>query len=154
MSGVVSSASPMRRSDTTRMRGLAGSDTGGLFQVAAGVIARWHRVPHRAGPGRVAARARDDMDMELRHDIAERRDIDLVAVGERLERAAGVGDLAHQLRLFDHVEIGDFRGQVPARHQQQPGVGGVLDQEHAAERHVADGDGVALEQRIELPVGQ
>ena len=45
-------------------------------------------------------------------------------------------------------------GQVPARHQQQPGVVGVVDQQRAAERHVADGDGVALELRIELPVGQ
>jgi hypothetical protein len=28
------------------------------------------------------------MDVELRHHIAERRDVDLVAAGERLERAA------------------------------------------------------------------
>ncbi len=38
MSGVVSSASPIRRSDTTRMRGLAGSGIGGF-------AARGHRRP-------------------------------------------------------------------------------------------------------------
>ena len=94
------------------------------------------------------------MNVELRNHVAERRDIDLVAAGVGLEHAAGMGDLTHQLRLLDHVEVGDLDGQVPARNQQQPGVGGVLDQQHPAERHVADRRGVALEQGIELPVGQ
>ena len=85
------------------------------------------------------------MDVELRHHIAERRDIDLVAAGVGLEHAAGMGDLAHQLRLLDHVEVGDLDSQVPARHQQQPGVGGVLDQQHPAERHVADRRGVFVD---------
>ena len=34
------------------------------------------------------AAARDDVDVELRHDIAERRDVELVAVGDVLERRA------------------------------------------------------------------
>ena len=70
--------------------------------------------PHRLRPGRVAARARDDVDVELRHHIAERRDVELVAVGDRLERARRRGDLGHQLRLLDLVEVDDLDGAAAA----------------------------------------
>ena len=97
---------------TTRMRGLAGSGSSADSWRARHRLTRLvasaaraakpvslsscalrrrsrgrHRVPHRLRPGRIAARARDDVDMKLRHHIAERRDIDLVAAGDRLERA-------------------------------------------------------------------
>ena len=132
ISGVVSSASPMpaQRHDQDARFGRERdggfgrahrprpafsvsrwrSEAISLSSVAALVVARRHRVPHRPRPGRVAARARDDMDVQLRHDVAERRDVDLVAAGERLERAAGVGDLAHQLRLLGRVEVDDLDG--------------------------------------------
>ena len=60
-------------------------------------------------------------------------------------------DLGHQLRLLDLVEIDDLARRRPARHQQQPGLVGVVDDQHARQRQVADLDGVAGELRMQRP---
>ena len=81
---------------------------------------RRHHAPDRARPGDVAGAARDDVHMQLRHQIAERCDIQLVAFGDFFQRARDAGDFRHQLRLLDLVEVDDLDGVRPARHQQQP----------------------------------
>jgi len=43
---------------------------------------RWHHPPDRTRPGDIAAAARDHMDVQLRHQIAESCDIQLVAFGD------------------------------------------------------------------------
>src|SRR5260370_42523296 len=48
------------------------------------VWARRQRPPDRTRPGRVVAAPRNDVDMELRHHIADGRDVDLVAAGQVL----------------------------------------------------------------------
>jgi hypothetical protein len=48
-------------------------------------------------------------------------------------------------------EVDDLDRLVPPRHQQDPRIIGVVDQQHPAERQVADRRGVALEQGIERP---
>ena len=65
-----------------------------------------------------------------------------------LQRARDARDLGHQLRLLDLVEIDDLDDVGPARHQQQPGIIGVVDDQHARQRQVADGCGVAVELRV------
>ena len=60
-------------------------------------------------------------------DIAERRDIELVAGGDAFSARATRVDLGHQLRLLDLVEIDDFDDVRPPRHQQQPRIIGVVD---------------------------
>src|SRR4051794_26031377 len=50
------------------------------------VFARGHSAPDRAGPCGVAFPPRDDVDMELRHLVAECRHVELVATGDVLER--------------------------------------------------------------------
>src|SRR3569623_1052055 len=52
-----------------------------------GVIRRWrHQSPHRARPRGVTDTAGDEVDMQLRHDIAEGGDIHLVGLGVVLQR--------------------------------------------------------------------
>src|SRR6185295_14637843 len=51
------------------------------------------------------------------------------------------------------VEVDDLRHLGPARHQQQPWVMRVLDDKHAAQREIADVDGVLLEPGMQRPVG-
>ena len=105
---------------------------------------RRHQPPDRAGPGNVAGAARDDMHVQLRHQVAERGDVQLVAFGDLFQGAGGAADLRHQLALFDFVEIDDLHGFMPARHQQQPGVVRILDDKHAAQRQIPDVDGIFL----------
>ena len=52
------------------------------------------RAPHRLRPGGVAMAACDDMHMQLRHHVAERGDIELLAFGDGFERARRGGDFA------------------------------------------------------------
>ena len=99
---------------------------------------RLERAPDRTRPGGVARAASDDMDVQLRHQVAESSDIELVAFGDLLQRAGDAGYFRHQLRLLDLVEVDDLDRVGPARHQQQPGIMRVLDDEHTAERQVAD----------------
>jgi len=82
-----------------------------------------------ATPG-VAAAPADDVDMQLRHHVAERGDIDLLRRDRGLQRKTRRYDLAHELRLVVHVEIHDFRQPGAAGHQQQPGIVGVAHQAH------------------------
>src|SRR5271165_6777904 len=51
--------------------------------------------PDRAGPADIADRPRDDMQMELAHDVAERPDVDLVGFRVSLE------EQRRTRRLFD-----------------------------------------------------
>src|SRR5712671_7530293 len=65
-----------------------------------GVMRQWrHHPPDRTRPGHVAGAARDDMHMQLRHQIAQRCDIQLVAFGDVFQRAGDTADLGHQLPL-------------------------------------------------------
>ena len=66
---------------------------------------------------------------------------------ERARRRAAIS--VQQLRLLDLVEIDDLGDAGPARHQEQPRVIGVVDQQHARQRQVADRDGVGGELRVE-----
>ena len=67
------------------------------------------------------------------------------------QRARDARDLGHQLRLLDLVEIDQLDDVGPARHQQQPGVVRVVDDQHARQRQIADARGVALELRVQRP---
>ena len=106
---------------------------------------RRHHAPDRTRPGDIARTTRDHVDVQLRHQIAQCCDIELVAFGDLFQGARDPGNFRHQLRLFDLVEIDDLHGLGPARHQQQPGVMRILDDQHAAQRQVADVDGIFLE---------
>src|SRR5258705_5864732 len=59
---------------------------------------RRHYPPDRPRPGDVARASRDDVHVQLRHQIAEGCDIELVAFGDLFQLAGGAADLGHQLR--------------------------------------------------------
>src|SRR5260370_21302207 len=62
---------------------------------------RRHYPPDPPRPGDVARAARDHVHLQLRHQIAESCDIELVAFGDLFKRAGDAADLGHQLRLLD-----------------------------------------------------
>ncbi len=64
--------------------------------------------PDRAGPADIADRPRDDMQMELAHDVAERADIDLVGFRVSLEEQRRTRRLFDQKRAVGRVEIAQF----------------------------------------------
>src|SRR5215813_9632660 len=106
------------------------------------------RAPDRLGPAGIARAPRDHVHMQLWNHITERRHVELVARGHLLESAPGAGDLGHQLSALDLIEIDDLARVFPARHQQQPGPVGIIDDEYAREREIADRNGVAGELRM------
>src|SRR5262245_46947888 len=55
--------------------------------------------PDWAWPGRIALPAADDMDMELRHHIAEVADIEFLDARQGPDQAGQFHDLGHQLGL-------------------------------------------------------
>ena len=105
--------------------------------------------PDRAGPGRIGAEAPDHVDVELRHHVAERRDVDLVGPRQRLHHPRGDADLAPELGRVGLAEVGDLAGARAPRHQDQPGEAGIVHQEDVREREVAHRDGVGGKARVE-----
>src|SRR5436305_1716015 len=59
--------------------------------------------PYRPRPCGVARAARDDMDVQLAHDVAERADIDLVDASPALEYCRDVDNLLQQYRTIGGV---------------------------------------------------
>lgn len=88
-----------------------------------------HRAPHRLRPRRIIVLPRDDMNVELRHHIADRRNVELVASRHGLECARRKSDLGHELNLIGCIEIDDFTHAEAPRHQQQPWVISIFVQE-------------------------
>src|ERR1035437_1275093 len=66
---------------------------------------RRHHPPDRTRPGDIARAARDHMHVQLRHQIAEGCDIQLLAFGDFFQRACDATNFRHQLRLLDLVEV-------------------------------------------------
>ena len=92
--------------------------------------------PDRPRPGRVAFPAPDHMDMELRHHIAQRADIELFHPRQHADQVRQFHDLGHQLDLVARRQIGDLHHAGAARHQQAPVIAGVVVEKEPAERPV------------------
>jgi hypothetical protein len=89
------------------------------------------------------------MHVDLADDIAERADIDFVRPGVSLEKARGVSRLLDQLRPIAGVEVGKLNQPVAPRDQDESGPAGVVHQQDARERHVADNERIAGESFVE-----
>ena len=96
--------------------------------------------------------ARDHMHVQLRHLISERGDIELFALGDIFQRARRCGDFAEQLHLRILLEIDEFDEAGQARHQDQPRIVGVVRQQRAGKREVADRNRVLRELWMQRPV--
>ncbi len=81
---------------------------------------------------------RDHMHMQLRHLIAERGYVELVAPGDVFQRACGRGDLPEQLHLRVFLEIDELDQRGQPRYEDQPRIVRILRKQHAGERQVAD----------------
>src|SRR5579872_3696347 len=78
---------------------------------------RRHDAPHWPRPGGIARAPRDDMDVQLRHHVSERCNIQLGAFGDVFQRARNSRNLGHQLRPLDFVEVDDLHDLWAARHE-------------------------------------
>src|SRR5262245_11353291 len=146
LSGVVSSRSPKRRRENTRIRD--GTATIMIFrrtvlavhpdeslareQPAQSIeqisplfffIRKWRLcAPNRPGPGGISPSACNYVYMQLRHLVAESGNVELVALGRSFERSRDRGDLAKQLHLCVLLKIDELNEPGQARHQDQPGI--------------------------------
>ena len=90
--------------------------------------------PDRKRPGRVGFVAHDMVQVQLRHLVAERRDIQLVAA-ERLHQERGkVTGLAQQLQAVVVGELVDFPYIFAVRHENEPGVIAIVHQQQTTQR--------------------
>ena len=72
--------------------------------------------------------ARNHMHVQLRHLVAERGDIEFLAFGDGFERARRGGDFAQQLHLLVFFQVDELDQPRLPRHQDQPGIIGVVRQ--------------------------
>ena len=105
--------------------------------------------PHRPRPGRIANDPRDNMQVKLTNDVAKRADIDLVRLALIFQEPRSATRLFHQLRLVRGLKIDQFDQAFPSGHENEPGPAGVVHQQHAAQRQVADDKRVAREPIVE-----
>ena len=126
---------PRRRDQRTRLR-LPARD-------------RAAKTPHRAGPSGVADKPRDDMQVKLAHDVAERADIDLVGLRMRLAESGGQSRLFNEPRAVARLEVRQLDEAFAPGDQNELGPARVVHQQHARERQVGDGERVPCEPLVE-----
>ena len=73
------------------------------------------------------------VEMELRRHIAEGGDIELITFKELHQDLGEVAALLPHLSMVERVEIDRIRNIGDARHEEDPRIGGVLDQAYLAE---------------------
>jgi hypothetical protein len=95
--------------------------------------------------------ARDHMHVQLRHLISERSDVELVTPSDAFQRARRCSDFAEQLHLRVFFKIDELDEAGQARHQDQPRVVGVVREQRAGKRQVADRNRVLRELRMQRP---
>ena len=88
--------------------------------------------PYRPRPGRIADNARDDMQVKLTDDIAERADIDLVSWRMIFQEPSGATHFVDQLRLIGGFQIDEFYEALAPWNENEPRPAGVVHQQHAA----------------------
>ena len=94
--------------------------------------------------------ARDHVHVQLRHEVAERGDVELVRLEGIAQRARGAVDLVGQQVALRLVEIDQFARLGQARHQHQPWVVGVVHQPQFAQRERRDRMGVGGQLRMQF----
>lgn len=88
--------------------------------------------------------------MQLRHEIAERADVQLVArrhVPQRVRRAA---QLRHQQRTVVLDEIRDLDRLLAHRHENEPREPRIVHQQRGAEIEIAHRRGIGGKARVEV----
>jgi hypothetical protein len=105
--------------------------------------------PHRPRPCRIANDPRDNMQMKLRNDVAERANIDLVGSRLTFQEPRGATGFVHQLCLVGRVQIVHFHGALASWNENEPKPTGVVHQQHAAQRQIADYESIVSEPMVE-----
>ena len=92
--------------------------------------------PDRAWPCIIRVESRDVVDVQLRHLITERGNVNFVGGEMRLQRLAQPHRFLPQLRLIGLAKLKRLGGITPPGYQNQPGVTRVVHQQHLTEwRH-------------------
>ena len=89
--------------------------------------------PDRAGPRIIRVESGDVVNVQLRHLITERGNVEFVGGEVRFHRLAQPHRLLPQLRLIGLAELKRFGDVAAPGHQNQPGVARVVHQQHLAE---------------------
>jgi len=94
------------------------------------------------------------MDVQLRHDVPDGGDVELVAPRHRPQHLPYQLNFVEQLTPVRRVEVDDLRDARPARHEHQPRVVCVTIDQQARKREVADRHGVGGKLRMQFPLGR
>ena len=76
----------------------------------------------------------DHMDVQLRHHITEGADVHLVGGKQAVQSGGGGAGLVHQQMLVGGRQMKHFADAWASGYQDQPGIGGVVHQQDAAQR--------------------
>ena len=89
------------------------------------------------------------MHVQLRHDVAERGDVELVRPQQRFERTADEVDFSEQRALIAFIEVDQIARARDARHEDQPRKPRIVHQAQLRELQIADRVRIGGEARIE-----
>lgn len=114
-------------------------------------IRRWrYKAPYRTWPGRVGAKARDDVDMKLWHLVTESRRVDLVRPEDLLERGGCPATLFYHDYPVGTGELIYLAYIASLRHEYQPGIGAIVHEQGEAQIKRANLDAVSCKCRVEF----
>jgi len=97
--------------------------------------------------------ARNDMHVQLRHQIAERADIDLRSTADGLQQSSGPCNLFDQHAAIRFGKVEQFDGIVSTRHKDEPRVTRIVHQQDARKRPIGYGRRVGCQARMKNELG-
>src|SRR5512132_2923640 len=115
-----------------------------------GIRARVRPSPDGRRPGRIRAEAGNYMDVQLRHQVAECREVELVGPKRLRNRPGYQGDLLDQRQPVGFRQLEDLAGAFPLRHQDEPRIRRVVHQQQLAQAETTEADGVSSEAGMQV----
>lgn len=109
--------------------------------------------PYWPGPGNICLKTGNDMHMKLGYLIAERPDIEFLAVRNTLQRFAGCGDFVHKQVLVGRAKVDQLYEIILPWHEEKPRVIGIFHQPNGTQREVCNEQAVAFQASVELKSG-
>ena len=106
--------------------------------------------PDRGRPGRIAIMPGHDVEVELRHDVADRCGVDLVCAGVPFQPRPETGGKRHQALLISRAEVMQLAGASHFRDEHEPHIARVIGKSHLYAVYGCDKVGAAGDPAVEF----
>lgn len=105
--------------------------------------------PHRTWPGWILRKSRDDVDVQLRNDIAQRANVDLVGIHYPLQRSGHRFNFLEQDGALGSRQVMQLTQILDTRHEDAPRKAVVVHEQQFAQRQPGYRHAISCQPRMQ-----